>query len=51
MIDKADGFDLVREEIPYHDCGHYHAATMPCPDPRTCASELCCVPGKLHADE
>lgn len=43
--DEIGGFELVREEVPFHDdCGHYHAATMPCPNPRTCTSTLCCVP-------
>lgn len=44
-MSEHGGFELVREEVPFHDCGHYHVPTMPCPTSRTCASELCCVLG------
>lgn len=39
-------FELVREEAPYHECGHYHWPAERCPDDaRACTSELCCVFG------
>jgi hypothetical protein len=53
MFNDDIQFELVREEeVPYHECGHYHATTLPCPEPRTCTSKLCCVAaGKLDEDE
>lgn len=44
-MDDVGGFELVREEVPYHECGHYHWPGYDCPTARTCTSELCCVFG------
>lgn len=39
-------FELVEEdEVPFHECGHYHPLDQECPSDRTCTSELCCVLG------
>lgn len=52
MFNDDIQFELVREEVPYHECGHYHAATLPCPEPRACTSQLCCVAaGNLEEDK
>lgn len=52
MFNDDVQFELVREEVPFHDCGHYHAATLPCPTDRTCTSQLCCVlGGTIDEDE
>lgn len=52
MTEEEGGFELVRESIPFHDCGHYHRVNEECPTPRTCTSELCCVfGGKLNEAE
>lgn len=44
-MDHEAKFELVREEAPYHECGHYHWPAQACPDARTCTSQLCCVFG------
>lgn len=43
MNHEDGGFELVREEVPFHTCGHYHWPAQSCPNPRTCTSTLCCV--------
>jgi hypothetical protein len=46
------GFELVRKDPPFHDCGHYHWPHENCPAGSRCPSELCCVfGGTVSGDE
>jgi hypothetical protein len=43
MFNDDIQFELVREEVSLHDCGHYHRPNQVCPPDPRCPDDGSCM--------